>query len=267
MMRSSSIIPVITLALLFIACEKQTSWELQTSTRFPVVDCILTNEMKHQELRLYQSSGQLNEDPAGIRGAQIRITDGNHEYLFREDSLEAGRYFSSETFMASAGQVYQLVISSGDITDTALAEMTGITPLETIDIISHKDLYRIVYHESPQASMLEVFYDWRQDTAYTRSYGASQASETFYTLLNIDPEKEFAPGKVIIPFPKNTRIIRRKYSLSADHQNFIRELLLETEWRGGLFDAEPGDVPANFHHGIRGWFAVCMVISDTTFYK
>jgi hypothetical protein len=267
MKKTFNIISGLLLTLLFLSCEKQTTWELRSSDKFRIADCILTNEMKYQVLRLYESSDRLNEEPVGIPGAHILITDGNHVFGFREDSLQPGLYISSEPFIASAGNIYQLTISLGDDADTAFAEMTGVTPLETIDIITAGDLFRFIYHDSPQASMTEIYYDWSADTAYCREYGACKASEVFYTLDNIDVAKEFAPDKQIILFPKNTRIIRKKYSLSTSHQDFIRAMLLETEWRGGLFDAEPGDVPTNFLHSFRGWFAACTVVSDTITYK
>ena len=145
--------------------------------------------------------------------------------------------------------------------------MKGIAPLEAIDIAPKDSLYRLVYHESQDASMMEVYYDWSATPEYCTLYGYCDASEVYYTLDNIDAEKIFAPDRQIIPFPEKTRIIRRKYSLSAAHQEFLRALLLETEWRGGLFDAEQGNVPTNFSHGIRGWFGACMVETDTTLFK
>ena len=145
--------------------------------------------------------------------------------------------------------------------------MTGIAPLEDIDIAPKDSLYRLVYHESQDASMMEVYYDWSAMPDYCTTYGYCEASEVYYTLDNIDAEKIFAPDRQIISFPEKTRIIRRKYSLSPAHQQFVRALLLETEWRGGLFDAEQGNVPTNFSHGIRGWFGACMVVSDTTHFK
>ena len=267
MKRNLPVIAGLLLLLLIHSCEKQTMWDLSPSARFPVVDCILTNEMKYQELRLHQSSERLNEEEAGISGAFIEISEGNNSVVFREDSLEQGRYLSSEPFRASAGNIYRLVVRFGDFADTAYAEMTAVTPLEAIDILPNDTLFRYIYHNSPRASMMEVYYDWSGDTDYIDRYGAGQASEVFYTLDNIDVEKEFAPDRQIIWFPQNTWIIRRKYSLSTAHQEFVRALLLETEWRGGLFDAEQGNVPTDFSHGIRGWFGACMVLSDTTFFK
>jgi hypothetical protein len=250
-----------------LSCEKQTTWDIQTSGTFPVVDCIITNELKYQELRLYQSADTMNTMPAGISGASIVLSDGTNTMEFGEDAFEAGRYVSEAPFRAAAGNRYRLTVTYGGISDTAYASMTAVTPLEQFEIVPYDSLSRFIFHSGSQPSMTEVCYDWSDAEVYCEKYGSCKASEVFYTLDNIDISKQFAPDKQIIPFPENTRIIRRKYSLSDDHQRFIRSLLLETDWRGGLFDTEQGNVPTNFSHGVRGWFAACMVVSDTTFFK
>ena len=253
-----------TLLVLLVSCEEKTTWELQSSEIFAVADCILTNELKPQELRLYRSSEKLNELPVGISGAEVEISDGKQIINFAGDGYEPGKYVSAVPFRATAGILYRLTIRVGEKADTAYAQMTGITPPDNIEIAPKDSLYRLVYHESQDASMMEVFYDWSAMPDYCLKYGACEASEAYYTLDNIDAEKIFAPDRQVISFPKNTLIFRKKYSLSPAHQQFIRALLLETEWRGGLFDAEQGNVPTNFSHGIRGWFGACMVVTDTT---
>jgi len=248
------------------SCEKQTTWEVQASGTFPVIDCIITNELKYQELRLYQSADRLNTLPAGISGAFIELSNGVDTMAFQEDAWESGKYVSTLPFRAAAGNNYRLTILYGSISDTANAEMTSVTPLDAVEIVPYDSLFRYVFNAGNQASMTEVLYDWSGVVDYCAIYGSCYASEVFYTLDNIDMSKIFAPDKLVISFPEGTRIIRRKYSLSENHQRFIRSLLLETEWRGGVFDVEQGNVPTNFRHGVRGWFAACMVLSDTTWY-
>jgi hypothetical protein len=257
--------PELLLLLLTLSCEKITTWDIQPSDQFPVVDCIITNELKYQELTLYLSAKGLNQNPEAISGAVITMNDGISTLSFSE--IEPGKYRSAEPFMASAGNEYTLSVTCRGITAVARAEMVAITPLESLEIVARDSLFRFVYHSGNQPSMTEVFYDWSAVPGYCESYGSCQASEVFYTLDNIDVSKMFAPDRIIIPFPKGTQIIRRKYSLSKDHQQFIRSLLLETDWRGGLFDVEQGNVPTNFSSGMRGWFATCMVLSDTTYFE
>jgi hypothetical protein len=261
------IIAWLTLTPLLLSCEQQTNWDLQSGGEFLVADCIITNEMKYHEMRLYRSADRLNQSPEGFSGVTVQLSDGSISVSFGEDNEEPGRYVSAVPFMASAGKLYQLTLSFNGRSDTAYAMMTGVSPLEAIDIVASDGIYRFIYHQSTPASMTEVYYNWSADSQYCEQYGACQAAEVYYSLDNIDMSKEFAPDKQVILFPRKTMIIRRKYSLSEDHQQFIRSLLLETEWRGGLFDVEQGNVPTNFHHGVRGWFAACSVVSDTTFFE
>jgi hypothetical protein len=242
-----------------------TTWDIQPSGRFPVVDCIITNELKVQELRLYRSTEGLNQHPEGISGAVITLSDSINTLSFSE--VEPGRYMSAVPFMASAGNKYTLSVTCQGISAAAHAELVAITPLESFEIVPYDSLFRFVYPSGNQPSMTEVFYNWSAVPGYCEAYGSCHASEAFYTLDNIDVSKMFAPDRIIIPFPRGTQIIRRKYSLSQDHQRFIRSLLLETDWRGGLFDVEQGNVPTNFSSGMRGWFAACMVLSDTTYFE
>ena len=56
-------------------------------------------------------------------------------------------------------------------------------------------------------------------------------------------------------------MIQRKYSLSPQHEEFIRSLLVETQWHGGNFDIEEGNVHTNLSEGALGFFGACSVIT------
>jgi hypothetical protein len=250
-----------------LSCEKKTEWEIQPGENFVVADCIITNEFKRHELNLYWSSDSLNQQPSGFQGASVAIYDGTNTYIFEEDTQQAGRYYSINPFVATAGRVYRLIISYEGHADSAFAEMSGVTPLESISIGPADSYFRYYYKESQTPSMMEVNYNWSADPVYSNMVDTDHASEVFYSLKDIDAGKIFAPEKQVILFPHKTVVIRTKYSLNEQHQKFVRSLLLETEWRGGVFDAEQGNVPTNFRNGIRGWFAVCAVVSDTTVFE
>lgn len=262
-MKTNRTIPALIPLLLLLACEAGTKWDLEDSGRFPVADCILTNEMRNQELTLSWSVATMNTSAEAIGGATVSVNDGVSEIPFEEVTDNPGLYRSVAAFTAVAGVRYRLTVALDGYADTAWAEMTGVEPLDNPDIVPSDSLFRLVYHNTSHASMTEVVYDWSTVPEFVVKYGASSAGEVYYTLDNIDPGKEFAPERKQILFPAQTTLTRRRYSLSAGHQAFIRALLLETDWRGGFFDAEPGNVPTNFSHGVRGWFAACSVVSDT----
>ncbi len=254
---------MIALILVIGGCEYETKWKINPSQPVIVVDALMTSELKQQEVKIYSSVTQLNEPQIGIRGAQVRLIREGEERIFSESTDIIGLYISDSAFRISTGVRYSLIVEVGATVDTAVSEMVAISRLPKYDIAAYDSLYHFVYYDDNQPSMTDLHYNWSSNPDYCSSYGSCEALETFYTLNSIDAVDIFAPEKQVIPFPKGTEIIRKKYSLSPEHQAFIRSLLIETEWRGGIFDVEQGNVPTNFKHGTKGWFGLCMVLSDT----
>jgi hypothetical protein len=255
------------LVLLIVGCEVEYPWKLQSdNTQTLVVDGILTNELKAQIIKLSLVNPGINMPYQPVSGAAISVSDNTHLYIFSESSQEPGSYYSTP-FQAVVDKNYVLKIGVQSSIYTASAYMVAITALGQIKIIRDKNLYRYNDVKYGNPAMIEVFYDWSSDTAYCSSYGSCQAQETFYVLNNVDVNKEFGPSKDTIFFPKGTKIIRKKYSLSEEHQDFLRSLLMETEWRGGIVDVQQGNVSTNISNGARGFFGACMVLSDTTVVK
>lgn len=71
----------------------------------------------------------------------------------------------------------------------------------------------------------------------------------------------FAPSIEKVSFPEGTTIIETRYSLTHEYAEFIREVLLETQWQRALFNTIPANVPTNLSAGWAGFFAVCGVYS------
>jgi hypothetical protein len=83
----------------------------------------------------------------------------------------------------------------------------------------------------------------------------------FYTLPTLDVSEIFAPEMEKILFPGGTIITERRYSLTPGHAEFIRELMLETNWTGGLFSLANSNVMTNLSDGAIGYFGACSVTS------
>jgi len=258
---------ILFILITLFACEKEIDWELKNDNiNRLVVDCILTNENIQQCVKLSVTNQELNMNLQPVSGATVIVSDGEESFEFIESSEEHGSYYSSP-FQAVIDKQYQLYIEYNDLISEATAEGVSVTPLEDFQIAENEEenLFRFVYQESGSPSILDLNYNWEIVPEYCASYGNCFARETFYTLGNIDVNKIYAPEKQIIWFPTGTTIIRKKYSLTEDHQRFLRSLLMETEWRGGLFDVEHGNIPTNLSNGALGYFAVCMTVSDTIY--
>ncbi len=246
----------------FISCEEETKWNLSQSEPFIVLDAIITSEWKQQKVRVYSSSESMNGLPVPIIGASVQLFDGTNLINF-ESSIDEPGIYHSINYAASINKTYALFIEYKGIKDTAIAEMVPVSAFKNDTIFKSNNYYKFIYGGSDLPAMTEVSYDWSHCDTCCIAYGSFGAIQTFYTLNSIDIAEEFGSAKQEIWFPSGTIIVRRKYSLSPAHQVFIRSLLIETEWRGGLFDMEHGNVPSNFNHGTRGWFGTCVVISDT----
>lgn len=255
---------LIVFVLFLVSCEKETDWDLQQGERVLVIDALITNELKTHSITFHSSSEKINQPPTPVSGAIIKLESIWEQILFVEDSLSPGKYYSEKPTRVAAGVRYRLVVEHGTIRDTAYADLVAITPLSGLKIEPTDNLFRLRPNNTGSPSMTEIVYDWENVPDHCLMSTLCKASETIYKLDVVGLHQTFAPQKQVIEFPMGTAVIRKKYSLSPSHQDFIQSLLIETEWRGGIFDVEHGNVKTNFGNGLRGWFATCMVLSDTT---
>lgn len=251
--------------VLILACENEIPWQLKSlNEQFIVIDCILTNELSRQKIYISRTNHEMNLPSEGVTGLEVRVSVANRIVIFTESADEAGVYYSDD-FRAVVNQEYQLSVRNGDLLyqARATADPVGNLGKLTVQWDSDRQMYQYVPNTSGSPSMTEVSYDWSVDERYCSSFGYCYAKETVYVLDNVDVNAEFGPAQEVIYFPKGTAISRKKYSLSDQHQKFIRSLLIETEWRGGLFDVQHGNIPTNISNGALGFFAVCMVHADS----
>ncbi|WP_299529620.1 DUF4249 domain-containing protein [Ulvibacterium sp.] len=97
-----------------------------------VIDAIITNENKRQEVRLTRSFRFDEEGPQAEENAVVTIEDGEGEqFVFREE--EPGIYLSSAPFAAEMGKNYSLSITTTDGKSYRSDTMQLPAPSTTID--------------------------------------------------------------------------------------------------------------------------------------
>jgi len=250
-------------------CESEFPWKTKSKAiSVLVVDAIITNEMKAQCVKANISNENVNLPSIPVSGLDITVSDSVHTYIFTESQAISGSYYSTP-FQAVVGKKYKLTITDNSKVYAAEAYMVPLSPLDTFKLlkISNSVLYTYAPVWSGDPAMLEVYLDWTSVPLYCTIYGHCQAQETFYNLNDFEINKIFGPDLENISFPPGTKIVRTKYSLSAAHQSFLRSLLMETQWRGGLFDVQPGNVKSNISNGAFGFFGACMVLKDSLIVK
>ncbi len=246
----------ILLLIFFISCEEESNLDLKGEDEVSIViEALFTNELKQQEVKITKIFQNLNDVPEPVTSAIVIYVVEDHIELLTRHPDKTGVY-QTRPFRALTGQYYGLGVRYNGVDYTAYAYSEPGEPLETLTISPVSDsLFEYHYTESRQPSMMEV---------YINSTGKEPQLHRFYTLDVLDVNQIFAPAKEPVTFPVGSQIVRRKYSLNEDHQEFLRAFLSEVDWRGGLFDIAPGNVPTNFTNGAKGYFAVSTVNIDTT---
>ena len=250
------------LAGLFFSCEKEIERPLSNKEfNTIVIESILTNEYKYQKVILSLPSATQNQMRSPVSSATVSISSGDQEIQFTESSTEKGSYYSNEKFAASISKTYQLQINANGTNYNASTSIIAVSNYNPIDIKAISDSsYKLnsptsSYNPSEQA-MFELDLSWFADSLV-------QIKTYRYQLNTLDVSIVFSPEEENIIFPKGTMIIGKKYSLTDDYAAYIRAMLAETHWQGGLFDDEKADLPTNISNGGLGYFTACSVVVDT----
>jgi len=257
--------------LLFASCEKQTEWPLQAEeTSRVVVEGMITNEIKTHSIHVTRTVTALNMPPQAVSGAGVIISDADSSWFLTEQIGKPGLYVTKNNFSTKPGVLYTLLVTSGGVAYSAKTRSVPVTPFEMLryDRSPGESLYHITWIANPynavHPAMYEILLDWSQLPQYAGQDSASCTARLFYySLPTLDVSEVFAPEIEHIMFPAGTKIIERKYSLTKEHVDFVRAMISETTWKGGLFDSAPANVPTNISSGALGFFAACNVITGT----
>lgn len=253
---------------LILACEEPTNWNLDSkATNLIVVEAQITNERKPQLVKLSKTVTELNETPEPVSGATVVIGTEGSLFMLSEFPQGSGMYYS-DTVQAVVGKIYQLYINYNETEYSAQTRMVPVTPLKSLQyrlVNEEKNQYAITFQDSNEASKKEYWISWGHLSEFEDQPLTETLAKTYYyTLESIDVNELFKPEKETILFPAGSVVLRKKYSMSEGQQAFYRTFLSETEWRGGAFDIQKGNISSNLSEGAIGYFSASTVISDTT---
>ena len=258
------------LILLSLAgCIKEVDWPVRDpQVNFITVDAILTDEPGTQSIKLDYPVSQLNEKPVPVTGATVLISNEDSVWNLTENPGSSGVYQLSPGFLARTDKYYTLLISLENKIYTAKAAMVAGSAFKELQYTknSDNDLFHIDWvasaYSAEQTAMWEILLDWSDVPGYEQAdTSMTKARMLFYTLPTLDVSEIFAPEMENIFFPAGTRITEKRYSLTSEHAEFARELLLETNWSGGFFNLASANVMTNLSAGAKGYFGICSVTS------
>lgn len=246
-------------------CEEQLNWNLNNQeSDLIVVDAIITNEDKNHLIKLTKpyTTQNLSADP--VSGAIVSVLYDNVEISASEDPVGSGLYYT-DNLVAVTNKVYTLRILYEGNAFTAAATQPPVEPLNELKYHKSTDgLYTLTFKESGEdPNYVEYYIDW-QSTGSCSADDSCKVKLIYYDLKNVDIHEQFKPKQEVVEFPVGSIIIRRKYSVSENYKTYLRGILSESYWRGGIFDVVPSNAPTNLSEGATGYFAVSTVLSDTT---
>jgi len=255
------------LFVLLQGCVKETSWTLKDGLPASlIVDAVITDEVKTHQIKITYPVQELNQAPAPVTGAGVLISNQDSTWQLTENPPNSGIYCTPPYFFARIEKSYTLLISFGGNVYSAKASMTAGSVFNELQYTKDDDnnLYYVNWVASEfstgGAAMWELLMDWSRVPGYEKSDSLdNHARMLFYTLPTLDVSEVFAPRMQSVFFPAGTIITERRYSMTPEHAEFIREMLLETNWTGGLFTVAPASVGTNLSGGAFGYFGACAV--------
>lgn len=259
--------------IIFLAgCEEKADKEFPIDVPDTVVvQAILTNEHKHQEIKLTHPLADQDQLPAPVTGAEVTLSNGTQSTGCSESSDVPGLYLSDVSFAASIGQTYFLEIVYDGKTynaETTIIPVLTLNPLTYAPADDKDSLLKISWvapdYNADSQDMYEIEIDWSHLPDIPEGEPTHEKL-FYYTFKTLDIISLFSPDKEEVFFPKGSIIVERKYSLTDDFAEYLRALNAETVWQGSYFDEARGNLPSNISNGGLGYFAACSVITDTIY--
>ena len=85
----------------------------------------------------------------------------------------------------------------------------------------------------------------------------------FYSFSTLDVSEFFRGQLENVFLPRGSTVAVSKYALTTEFAAYLRALMMEKDWRGGLYDELPSSLPTNVSNGGLGFFATAAVLRDT----
>lgn len=250
--------------LLTTGCEEKIDLPISSEdTRLLVVEGVLTNERKNHLVRLSLPYARQNGESQPATGASVLIKEDAAVYVLSEFPVGSGNYYTPVR-RAFTGKKYTLYIQYNGRKYFAQDRSVPVQPLQKLKYHQSGDRYMLNLDPAgDDPNYIEHTITWRS-TSVCISDSSCEGKVIFYDLKTIDVNELYKPDQMPFHFPKQTSVIRKKFSVSPAYKTFLRSMLSETEWRGGVFDVQRSDVFTNLSEGAVGFFAVCSVVSDST---
>jgi hypothetical protein len=262
-MKLTKHIAFILLSLLVISYTKEIDIDLDEGDRRLVVDAWFTTEEKVHEIRLSQTADYFsNEATPLVSGATVQIEGGGEIFTFSE--TEPGTYKSLATAHATMGNSYTLSVNF----EGELYQATDYC--DTVPSLDSMILYPI-YNDQSELTRYEFLIWTKELSGYGHYYVWRTLNNSIYikdTLseISLESDEYLGDGLEFEAFPiesvkaadvnSGDTLKLEQHNISKQTYDSFIAILSETEWRGGIFDSPPANIPSNVSNNGLGVFLV-----------
>lgn len=266
---------IIGLVLLLSSCTEPIDLELNTDDNIRlVVDAFITTDTTSHLVDLSLTKDYFEEGiPGKAENAVVTLTQGSTVTNLTE--IEPGKYYTPDGYYGEEGKAYTLSIDYDGKNFVGETVLPSLTPLDSILVVDYEDPpqpgqedeeefpdnYTVIpYFQEPATpgdfyifKMLingeyftSTLIDWffTTDDGVNGSYIGDAEFFTFYA----------EPGD---------EITFEMFAITKSDFENLNAILLETAFRGGLFDGAPANVPTNISGGAVGQFIMADVERKT----
>jgi hypothetical protein len=235
-----------------------------------VVEGWITDQPMAHRVRLTWSRSFFENRPApALSGAQVTISDGDQTHVLQEDPPGSGNYHTSPGVAGVVGRIYRLRVQHDNDEWTASDMMRPVPPIDSLAFEPAQNFFgesaedgynvKIWTHELPGLGDHYRWKSWVNGVSRSDSLkAASFANDALYDGAHVQ-------GVVVdwIRAVPGDTVRVEQHSISKQAYDVILSILLNTEWRGGIFDPPPANVPSNISNGGFGFFGAASVKERT----
>jgi hypothetical protein len=273
----------ITILSILFSCVQQLEWTGDDNSGATlVVEGLVTTEPGPHYVLLSLTNPVITKNKRmPVEGAIVFISSGEDSWPLIE--VESGKYESGPDLKGEPGKTYQIniiwngMMIIGDDTMVPMKEVQSMPVEEENEIPGLEGFHKFTLRNSfstdnPYKYQLEYqkpenisdHYPpgWEVPEWYLNSldrYGRPVNDTTYYVVPGPEPPALLSNGELIYTgIAKGTGIQETFYSMSDAHYEFVRAMLLETEWKGvSPISGKPSNVPTNLSGDmpVVGFFA------------
>ena len=246
------------ISLAFSACTEPIELELNSDDNVRlVVDGLLTTDTTSHLINLSLTTDYFKEGtPDRATNAIVSISDGASTEILTE--VEPGKYFTSDNYAGEVNKTYTLEIEYNGETYISRSNLLPVAPLDSIKVYSfdpeegEEDNNAVFpfFQEPAQAGNFYIF-----KMLINGEYFTDTIQDWFFT-DDIGVNGSYIGDAEFFVFyaEKGDTITFEQFSMSKEVYENLQAVQLETEFRGGLFDGAPANVPSNVNNGALGAF-------------